>query len=187
MNPHERARPIPLPDTFVFELTQACNHDCLHCYNCWKNPRPYPAGQLDTAETVSLLDKILDETQASLVTLKFGEPWLRLPPAEYFETKYRCAGAMLDIVEKAHPGLRGHIEEMEVATPLTFMRYLGHPEGSIYGFEQHTKDSLFFRPGYGSPLNGLVFASGWIGDCGFQPTLEAGKSAANAILKARAQ
>jgi prolycopene isomerase len=120
--------------------------------------------------------------QLSLVTLKFGEPWLRLPPTEYFHQKYRCADAMLQTLEKVYPGVRDRIEELEVATPLTHMRYLGHPSGSIYGFEQQTKDSLFFQPGRLSPIGGLYFASGWTGDCGFQPTLEAGKGTAKAIL-----
>ncbi len=70
-----------------------------------------------------------------------------------------------------------------MATPLTHMRYLGHPAGSIYGFEQQMKDSLFFQPGGQSPIQGLYFASGWSGDPGFQPTLEAGKAAAKSILK----
>jgi phytoene dehydrogenase-like protein len=122
-------------------------------------------------------------SQVSLVTLKFGEPWLRVPSTEYFRTKYRCAEAMLRTTERVYPNLRAHIEEMEVATPLTHMRYLGHPAGSIYGFEQHTKDALFFQPGRRSPIEGLFFASGWTGDPGFQPTLEAGKAAARSILK----
>jgi len=122
-------------------------------------------------------------SQVSLVTLKFGEPWLRVPTSEYYRTKYRCAEAMLSTTERVYPGLRAHIEEMEAATPLTHMRYLGHPGGSIYGFEQQTKDSLFFQPGRHSPIGGLFFASGWSGDCGFQPTLEAGKAAAGSILK----
>jgi prolycopene isomerase len=121
--------------------------------------------------------------QASLVTLKFGEPWLRVPPTEYYKTKYRCADAMLRTVEKVYPDLRNHVEEMEVATPLTHMRYLGHPNGAVYGFEQQTKDSLFFQPGRHSPIRGLYFASGWAGDCGFQPTLESGSTAARSILK----
>jgi len=121
--------------------------------------------------------------QANLVTLKFGEPWLRVAPSDYYKTKYRCAESLLRTVEKVHPKLRGYIEEMEVATPLTCMRYLGHPNGSIYGFEQQTKDSLFFQPGNRSPIRGLYFASGWSGDCGFQPTLEAGTAAARSILK----
>lgn len=53
---------------------------------------------------------------------------------------------MLQRVEAVFPGARSHIEEIEAATPLTHMRYLGHPNGAIYGFEQYTKDSMFFSP-----------------------------------------
>ena len=31
------------------------------------------------------------------------------------------------------PENREHIEELEVATPLTMMRYLNSPDGAIYG------------------------------------------------------
>ncbi|MBM4033404.1 MAG: radical SAM protein [Planctomycetes bacterium] len=64
-------------ESFVFELTQRCNHDCLHCYNAWKNPVGYPMGELPTGETLAMLGKMLDETGASLVTLSGGEPMLR--------------------------------------------------------------------------------------------------------------
>jgi phytoene dehydrogenase-like protein len=121
--------------------------------------------------------------QISVVTLKYGEPWLRVPPAEYHRVKFRVAEAMLGRVEAAFPEVRAHIEEIEAATPLTHMRYLGHPCGAIYGFEQYTKDSMFFQPGRKSPVPGLSFASGWTGDCGFQPTLEAGAAAARAIIR----
>jgi len=122
-------------------------------------------------------------SQANIVTLKYGEPWLRVPPTQYYETKYRCAESMLRRVEGIFPGVRKHIEEVEVATPLTHMRYLGHPNGAIYGFEQYTKDSMFFQPGRRSPVKNLYFASGWIGDPGFQPTLQAGKAAAESIIR----
>ena len=121
--------------------------------------------------------------QANIVTLKYGDPWLRVPASDYHRVKYRCGEAMLRRVEDIFPDVRKHIEELEVATPLTHMRYLGHPNGAIYGFEQYTKDSLFFQPGRFSPIGGLYFASGWTGDCGFQSTLEAGLSAANSIIK----
>ncbi|MBU0735815.1 MAG: NAD(P)/FAD-dependent oxidoreductase [Proteobacteria bacterium] len=121
--------------------------------------------------------------QANIVTLKYGEPWMHIPPTQYYRTKYRCAESMLRRVEAIFPEVRKHIEELEVATPLTHMRYLGHPNGAIYGFEQHTKDSMFFQPGRYSPIKGLYFASGWIGDCGFQPTLQAGMSAAKSIMR----
>lgn len=121
--------------------------------------------------------------QLNVVTLKYGEPWLRVPPGEYHRVKFRVAEAMLGRVEAAFPGMRGHIEEIEAATPLTHMRYLGHPNGAIYGFEQYTKDAMFFQPGRKSPIPGLSFASGWTGDCGFQPTLEAGAAAARTIIR----
>ena len=121
--------------------------------------------------------------QASVVTLKYGEPWLRIPPTQYQRMKFRCAESMLGRLEAAFPGVRSHIEEIEVASPLTHMRYLGHPNGAIYGFEQYTKDSMFFQPGRTSPIQGLSFASGWIGDCGFQPTLQAGATAAKSIIR----
>jgi prolycopene isomerase len=121
--------------------------------------------------------------QTNIVTLKYGEPWTRIPPTQYSRVKFQCAEAMLRRVEEIFPRVRGHIEELEVATPLTHMRYLGHPNGAIYGFEQYTKDSMFFQPGRYSPIQGLYFASGWIGDCGFQPTLHAGAAAAKSVIK----
>ena len=121
--------------------------------------------------------------QVNAVTLMYGEPWLRIPPHQYHGVKFRCAEAMLNRIEHIYPGARDHIEEIEVATPLTHMRYLGHPCGAIYGFEQLTKDSMFFAPGRHSPIEGLVFAGGWSGDCGFEPTLRSGISAAKSIIR----
>ncbi|MBW1642933.1 MAG: NAD(P)/FAD-dependent oxidoreductase, partial [Deltaproteobacteria bacterium] len=74
------------------------------------------------------------------------------------------------------------IEEIEIASPLTHMRYLGHPCGAIYGFDQYAKDSnLFVSPR--SSIEGLYFAGAWAGSGGFQPTLTSGGSAARAVLR----
>ena len=121
--------------------------------------------------------------QANIVTLKYGKAWLRVPPREYHRVKFQCAEEMLRRVEEIYPHVRWHIEELEVATPLTHMRYLGHPEGAIYGYEQYVKDSMFFQPGRYSPIEGLYFASGWVGDCGFHPTLQAGLNVAKSIVR----
>ncbi len=64
-------------DSFVFEVTTRCNHDCQHCYNAWKNPVDYPLGELPTDATLAMLGKMLEETGASLVSLSGGEPMLR--------------------------------------------------------------------------------------------------------------
>jgi radical SAM protein with 4Fe4S-binding SPASM domain len=82
---------------FVFEVTQACNHDCLHCYNAWKNPVGYPMGQLGTAETVALARKMLDQTGADLVTITGGEPLLRPDIFEIVDA-LRDLGATLNFI-----------------------------------------------------------------------------------------
>ena len=38
-----------------------------------------------------------------------------------------------------------HIEEISVATPVTFARYLGTPEGTIYGYRMSGWDGLMAR------------------------------------------
>jgi len=121
--------------------------------------------------------------QANVVTLKYGEPWLRIPPRQYHDVKFRCADTMLKRIYEIYPEAKNHVEEVEVGTPLTHMRYLGHPLGAIYGYEMLTKDSLFFQPGRYSPIMGLSFVGGWAGDNGFEPTLRSGISAAKSIIR----
>ncbi len=121
-------------------------------------------------------------SQVALVTLKYGQPWLKIPPDEYYDTKFKCADQMLKVIEPLYPDLRKHIEEIEVATPITCMRYLGHPTGAIYGFEHHIKDSDHFIANR-SEIKGLYGAGGWVGLCGFQPTLESGVKAARSIKR----
>ncbi|MGE5454966.1 MAG: hypothetical protein ACM3O9_07190, partial [Methylocystaceae bacterium] len=90
---------------------------------------------------------------------------------------------LLNLVEAHFPGFREHIEEIEVATPLTHYRFLHTPGGAIYGFEQYPKNSnLFVSPK--SPIGGLYFVGSWAGDGGFQPSLMSGGSAARSVIKA---
>ncbi len=115
-------------------------------------------------------------------TLKFGKAWEKLSPDEYHKTKYACANDIIDRLEKIYPGLRSHIEEIEVATPLTHMRYLGHPGGSIYGYEQNLKSSVFFFP-QKTFIKNLDFASGWVNTCGFGPNYLYGNKVGKRLLK----
>lgn len=90
--------------SFVFEITQRCNHACPHCYNAWKNGSPYPAGELDTAGTIDICQRMIDQTGASLVTLTGGEPMLRpdvFEIVEFLVERKRvinliCNGSLLD-------------------------------------------------------------------------------------------
>ena len=119
---------------------------------------------------------------AAIIALQYAESWLQVAPENYAEEKFRVANVILDGAEKVFPGLRGHIEEMEIATPITHMRYLGHPGGAFYGFDQYVKDSASFvspKP----PVEGLFLAGSWATSGGFQPTLDSGARTARAILR----
>ncbi len=118
----------------------------------------------------------------SLVCLQYGEMWKEVPPEDYAQTKYDYAEKLIALVEKAFPNVAKYIEEVEVATPLTMMRYLNTPDGAIYGFKQTPQDSNLFRERIDA-ISGLYMAGCWSTMGGFQPTYMVGESTAKAVLK----
>ncbi len=121
-------------------------------------------------------------TIATFVTLKYGEPWMKIRPEDYHDIKFKCGQEMMGILDKVYPGMRDRIEEFEIATPLTHLRYLGHPNGSVYGFDQHPWESSFFTQ-QKAPIDGLFITGAWAGMGGFQPTYQSGEKAARLALK----
>lgn len=88
--------------TLILEVTQRCNHGCLHCYNVWHpdaqgRPSAYPHGELGTAATLALLDKALDEVRCRHVTLSGGEPLLR-PDLPSIVDRIHAKGARTTII-----------------------------------------------------------------------------------------
>jgi prolycopene isomerase len=129
-------------------------------------------------------DPTVSPEGTSIITagcIKYGKPWMELSPEKYYETKYECADAIIERLEENYPGIRSHIEEIAVATPLTHMRYLHTPEGCIYGYEQDVKSTGFFYPNQ-SLMSNLEFAGGFVGLCGFSPNYIQGYKKANEIL-----
>jgi radical SAM protein with 4Fe4S-binding SPASM domain len=63
--------------SILYEVTQRCNLNCLYCYNVWKSGDSYPPGELSTAESMELLDRVIKQTGCRLITLTGGEPLLR--------------------------------------------------------------------------------------------------------------
>lgn len=115
-------------------------------------------------------------------TLKYGEDWEKLSPEEYYKAKYEAGRRIVARLEELYPGFTSHIEEMEIATPLTHMRYLGHPGGAIYGYVQDLRQSVFFFPNQ-SKIENLEFASGWVNACGFGPNYVYADNVAKRIAK----
>jgi prolycopene isomerase len=120
-------------------------------------------------------------THLVIMDLQYSEPWTRLSPAAYLDVKFAYGSKLVDFAERAFPGLRGTIEEADVATPVTVMRYLRHPGGAIYGFDQTPSDQGLFRRN-DIVVPGLHLAGAWTGTGAFQTTLTAGAAAADAVL-----
>ena len=137
----------------------------LTCYN-YDDPQAAPEGK----------------SQVVLVCLQYADVWKNVKAEDYAKTKYRFADELIDLIEQVYPNLRQHIQEVEVATPLTMMRYLNTPGGAIYGYKQTREDTSFIRDRL-NHLQGLYFASAWTTMGGFQPTYAAGVSTAKAVVR----
>ena len=61
------------------------------------------------------------------------EPWRRRG-TDYESAKGLITQALLDLVEKQHPGFRELVAYAELATPLSFEFFTGAPSGTIYGY-----------------------------------------------------
>jgi all-trans-retinol 13,14-reductase len=61
------------------------------------------------------------------------EPWRRRSP-DYESAKNRMTQALLDLVERHHPGFGELVEYSELGTPLTFEQFTAAPSGTIYGY-----------------------------------------------------
>ncbi len=87
-----------------------------------KNTQPHP----HTAEIIAPL------SYGSLKAHR-DELWRRRSP-DYESAKNRITLALLELVERHHPGFRNLVEYSELATPLTFEHFTAAPSGSIYGY-----------------------------------------------------
>ena len=69
-----------------------------------------------------------------------------LKPETYKKWKNELAGKYIEQYEKlTGKDIRSHIEEIEIATPVTFARYLGTPDGTIYGYKLSKWDNMLSR------------------------------------------
>lgn len=123
----------------------------------------------------------------SLMALQYADAWATVAPRDYARTKFAYANTLLDAVEHLTPGIRDAIEEVDVATPLTITRYLGHPGGAIYGYDQDATEGWQFRDSErNTGVPGLYLAGAWTGGGGFHPTLQAGARVGRRLLHAKA-
>ncbi len=93
------------------------------------------------------------------------DPFANVTEADYFKVKDRIARECVERYEQVTGcKLQGHIEEIVVASPVTWARYLGTPRGDVYGYEPAGWDGMFPRVQTGHKedytVHGLRFVGG---------------------------
>jgi phytoene dehydrogenase-like protein len=122
-----------------------------------------------------------------ITTLFRPEVWYDLKQEDYVKIKNEIADELITQFENAtNTKIHDHIEEIEVATPITFARYTRTYNGIIYGYELESWDSLlprFMMMNEDNYINGLEFCGGfWRRGHGYSSSLASGNLAAMLTL-----
>ncbi len=100
-----------------------------------------------------------------LSTFYTDDCWADVLPEEYFNEKDMLAAGLISAYEKATgTTIYNAIEEIEVATPITFARYTASPQGVTYGYSATEWDSLlprFMTEAFDCDTENLRFCGGW--------------------------
>lgn len=84
--------------------------------------------------------------QLFLTTMTFGDVMKGVKPEDYKKLKTKVAKEMIETCERAlNIEIQPYIEEIEIALPPTFARYLNTPQGTPYGYMLNLWDSLIPR------------------------------------------
>lgn len=124
----------------------------------------------------------------SFTTFASPEEWSNLSEEDYVALKNKFAKKFIDnLKKKAGIDIAPYIEEMSVASPWTFARYLNVPEGSVYGYETRDWDGMMARMMMLSqdyPIKGLrpIGTAGPRGD-GYSATYICGQLIAKLAIK----
>ena len=127
--------------------------------------------------------------QLFLTTMTFGDVMKDVKPEDYKKFKTKVARDMIETCERAlNISILPYIEEIEIALPPTFSRYLNTPMGTPYGYMLEKWDSLLPRTiqfEQDQPFDNFLFcgASQERGD-GYGCAYHSGEKAANLTIKA---
>lgn len=105
--------------------------------------------------------------------------------AAYKSFKKEYADILIQRVEdKLIPGLRSHIEVLDIATPITYLRYTGNRNGAIMGFQPSFRNIRNNVAQYSTPVKNLFVGSQWAELGGGVPNaVRAGMNSALLIIK----
>ena len=128
-------------------------------------------------------------SQLFLTGMTFGDVMRGVKPEDYKKFKTKVARDMIETCERAlNISIMPYIEEIEIALPPTFSRYLNTPQGTPYGYMLNMWDSMLPRTiqfEKDQPFENFVFcgASQERGD-GYGCAYYSGEKAARVTIRA---
>lgn len=137
---------------------------------------------------IAIPDCTPEGTTEMVLTISYtGDAWADVTSENYVKVKRQVADEMITNLEKIMGyKIREHIEEIEIASPVTFARYMASPQGSIYGYASLKWDGMSTRTlanGIERTIPGLFFVGGHGPSLsGFFPTYTSGNRTAYPIL-----
>ncbi|MFA6350658.1 MAG: NAD(P)/FAD-dependent oxidoreductase [Candidatus Omnitrophota bacterium] len=147
-------------DHFMLSVNLDYNHDRNFAY-CQNGD--YRNCSLAIVDHAQLDPGLAPEGKGTLLIMALDSfsNWEGLSADEYLRKKSEAGNILIQRAEKLLPGLTGHIEIMEVATPKTMERYTLSPRGAIYGFAQTVAQSGINRLSQNTDIKGLFLAGAW--------------------------
>jgi phytoene dehydrogenase-like protein len=148
-------------------------------------------GRTKTKNGYSIMNYCFDPTMApegkSVLIMRYESPWdlwKDIGDEEYKAEKEVIKKDALEILEKLYPGISGDIEAIDVATPLTDVKYTGVLKGAYEGFMPSSKNLMDninpFIPG----LKKFYMAGQWLfPGGGLPPAGQSGKWAVQYICR----
>ncbi len=149
------------------------NYDTFMRYNPDNHQQFLSSNSLETHKDITctvLTNALKDaagENRAFIQFSKFytGDPFKDVKKEDYFKVKDKIAKECIERYEEVTGcDLKSHIEEIVVASPVTWARYLGTPNGDVYGYIPAGWDGMFPRVQCAHKedytIKGLRFAGG---------------------------
>lgn len=145
--------------TVYLGLNRSCEELGINDYSVFLYDSPDAGAQYETLNDpkhsfiiANCLNKVIPEASPQgtctlfLTTMLTEKAWGVVKPEEYKRVKNRIAKRMIETYErKMHCSVSPYIEEIVIAAPPTFARYLNTPDGTPYGYQIKPWDTMIAR------------------------------------------
>jgi phytoene dehydrogenase-like protein len=148
-------------------------------------------GRTELKSGYSLMNYSFDPTMApkgkTVIILRYESPWEiweNMNDDDYESEKEKIEKEAIEILEKQYPGIKENIEVVDIATPVTGVKYTGVWKGSYEGFMPSSKNITKTLKMYLPGLENFYMAGQWLfPGGGLPPSAQSGKWVFQLICK----